>query len=1753
MKKTLLSFKFTKKINKAFYLLLFLLFSIIGFSQTITPTKIVTVAPGVCGALDVELKIQGSNPVARPLEVVLVIDVSGSMGDGNNPKPLSRAQDAAIDFINKMFLPANNTTNKNRVAIVTYSTTASIRRNLTLASGQADLISVINGLSANGSTNIQDGLVKAKTVLDGATYDCATARSIVLLTDGVANATGTNGSSCSDGQQGTCIQSAITAATAAKTVTVSGTSYNNQIFSVGLFGAISGSEQTNAQYALNQIQSGGSFFTENAADLTGIYGQIFTQLSWVAKQIPSTAFEKETVDSNFIIGTVTPSKGTVTIVGQQINWNIDFLNVETITLKYRLTPKPNTCGNQLVSTSRLDFQNAACVTTFQNITSPTTNVPCPIITLASQTNVTCFGGNNGAITLNTPTGGQAPYTYKWTKNNVDFATTKDLTNLSFGTYRVTATDSNGCATGILTVEITQPSAALALAASSRTNVTCFGASTGTVTAGVVTNSVGTVTYTWKNASNFTVGTTASVSNLPAGTYTLTVTDSCSSQSNSVTITQPSAALALAASSKTDVICFGASTGSVTAGAVTNSVGTITYTWKNASNLTVGTTASVSNLPAGTYTLTVTDSCSSQTNSVTITQPSAALALAASSRTNVICFGASTGSVTAGTVTNSVGTVTYSWKNASNLTVGTTASVSNLPAGNYTLTVTDSCSSQSNSVTITQPSAALALAASSKTDVSCFGESTGTVTAGVVTNSVGTVTYSWTNSSNAVVGNTASISNLPAGTYTLTVSDNCSSQSNSVTITQPIAALALSPSSKTDASCFGENTGTVTSGTVTNEVGAITYSWTNSSNTVVGNTASVSNLPAGTYTLTVSDNCSSQSNSVTINQPSAPLTLSASSKTDVSCFGESTGTVAAGAVTNSVGTVTYSWTNASNAVVGNNASVSNLPAGTYTLTVSDNCSSQTNSVTITQPSAALALAASSKTDVTCYSASTGTVTAGAVTNSVGTVTYTWINSSNAVVGNTASVSNLPAGTYTLTVSDNCSSQSNSVTITQPSAALSLGTSSKTDVICFSASTGTVTAGIVTNAVGTVTYSWTNSSNAVVGTTASVSNLPAGTYTLNVTDSCSSQSNSVIITQPSAALALAASSKTDVTCYSASTGTVTAGTVTNSVGTVTYSWKNSSNTVVGNTASVSNLPAGTYTLTVTDNCSSQSNSVTINQPSAALALAASSKTDVICFGASTGTVTAGTITNSVGTVTYTWTNSLNSVVGNTASTSNLPAGTYTLSVSDNCSSQSNSVTINQPSAALALSASSKTDASCFGESTGTVTSGTVTNAVGGITYSWTNSSNTVVGNTASVPNLPAGTYTLTVTDDCSSQSNSVTISQPGAALTCSITQNKAVTANGLSNGEATVTPIGGNGNYTYLWDNNETTQKAIGLNAGLHTVTVTDEKGCTTTCSITITEPNVLSCSITQDSAVKCFGESNGQATVTAIGGNGDYTYLWDNNETTAQAVSLNAGLHTVTVTDKLGYTTTCTVTITQPQEALSATTTQVDVVCGGGNTGSATVFASGGTSPYTYSWNTNPAQTSATATTLAAGNYSVIVTDANLCTVTKSVTIIDGDSVKPIIDPLPETSTINCPAEPVFAQATATDNIGTIASLTYEDAIVPGNCTGSYTKTRTWTATDSCGNISLPVSQTIIVQDITAPTWTTQVGSLNQTIECSNAEALTSAQALFPTASDLCDTDVSNITKVSGQFIASEGCANSGTYTNTWTVKDDCGNTSDTFT
>ena len=188
--------------------------------------------------------------------------------------------------------------------------------------------------------------------------------------------------------------------------------------------------------------------------------------------------------------------------------------------------------------------------------------------------------------------------------------------------------------------------------------------------------------------------------------------------------------------------------------------------------------------------------------------------------------------------------------------------------------------------------------------------------------------------------------------------------------------------------------------------------------------------------------------------------------------------------------------------------------------------------------------------------------------------------------------------------------------------------------------------------------------------------------------------------------------------------------------------------------------------------------------------------------------------------------------------------------------------------------------------------------------------------------------------------VTITEPAEDLTCSAVETTSVDCRGNATGVATVTPNGGTAPYTYLWDvaaGSQTSATATGLAAGTYTVTVTDARGCTTTCNVTITEPaEDLTCSAVETTSVDCRGNATGVATVTPNGGTAPYTYLWDvaaGSQTSAIASNLAAGTYSVTVTDARGCTTTCNVTITEPAEDLTCSaveTTSVD--CRGNATG-----------------------------------------------------------------------------------------------------------------------------------------------------------------------------------------------------------------------------
>ncbi len=215
---------------------------------------------------------------------------------------------------------------------------------------------------------------------------------------------------------------------------------------------------------------------------------------------------------------------------------------------------------------------------------------------------------------------------------------------------------------------------------------------------------------------------------------------------------------------------------------------------------------------------------------------------------------------------------------------------------------------------------------------------------------------------------------------------------------------------------------------------------------------------------------------------------------------------------------------------------------------------------------------------------------------------------------------------------------------------------------------------------------------------------------------------------------------------------------------------------------------------------------------------------------------------------------------------------------------------------------------------------------------------------------------------------------------------VLCNGDATGAINISATGGTYPYTYNWGSGITTEDRTGLTAGTYSVTVTDANGISVTETITITQPNVLTSSITSQTNVTCYGGSNGSATIGVGGGTPGYTYSWaPSGGTSASITGRAAGTYTCTITDANGCTKTQSVTITEPDALTSSIISQTDVSCNGGSDGSATIIAGGGASGYTYSWYPSGG-TSATITGRTAGTYTCTITDDNGCTKIQSVTI-----------------------------------------------------------------------------------------------------------------------------------------------------------------------
>jgi gliding motility-associated-like protein len=427
-----------------------------------------------------------------------------------------------------------------------------------------------------------------------------------------------------------------------------------------------------------------------------------------------------------------------------------------------------------------------------------------------------------------------------------------------------------------------------------------------------------------------------------------------------------------------------------------------------------------------------------------------------------------------------------------------------------------------------------------------------------------------------------------------------------------------------------------------------------------------------------------------------------------------------------------------------------------------------------------------------------------------------------------------------------------------------------------------------------------------------------------------------------------------------------TVTNPTAGATYNWTGPGGfTSTLQDPSISNVTtanAGTYSMTITVGGTTSApvtTTVVINTNPVANAGVDQS----VCAGVS-ATLTAS------GGPTYAW-----SEGSTTASITVTPANTttYTVTATTNgCTGTDNVVVTVNPNPTATITGT--TLASC-GSSNGSAT------VSGGVSYLWSNGQTT-----ATAINLAAGSYPVTVTDANGCTASTTATVTASAATTATATSTNETC--GQSNGTVTAVPNGACGTgFTFLWNTlpAQATITATGLAAGSYTVTVTCN-GCTTAASATITNLAGPSVSITSMTNATC-SMSNASATATASGGTPNYNYQWSCTPAQFSATMSNvlAGTYTVSVTDANGCVATNTTTLTSSPGITSQIIGFINEDCGQSN-GSATVSVNGGTAPYTYIWNTNPAQANATATNIPAGTYAVTATDAVGCSSSSNVTI-----------------------------------------------------------------------------------------------------------------------------------------------------------------------
>ncbi len=1180
-----------------------------------------------------------------------------------------------------------------------------------------------------------------------------------------------------------------------------------------------------------------------------------------------------------------------------------------------------------------------------------TNPNAPIVNGTLITIPTCYGGNNGAIKVNSSNGtGSVLFSLQ---PSLITNYTGIFNGLAAGNYTINLIDSVGCVTQTTAI-VNQP-AAFNYNVSNSNVALCFG-STGniSVTANGGTGSIGYVLLPL-NINN----ATGQFINVAASTYTLKVTDANSCTGTTLVSVATPPAIYWAGFNSAPVSCNGGSNGNIL-GDARGGTGTVTYS-VNPGGLS-NFTGLFFNLAANAYTITVTDGngCT-LTSLVNVIQPPA-LSYGTINITPPSCVPGNDAVISV-VANGGVPNYLYSFNGGS---FNSTATFSNLGINSYTIGIKDANNcTYTQAIPVVNPSAPT-LSIANNTPVACFGQNNGSIT---TSSTGGTGTKTYTLMPNNINNTSGLFTTLIANNYSITVKDinNCTT-SISFTITQP-NVLNFTNTGSIMPKCFGNNNGSIIHSTVG---GNTNINYLINPGLVNNNLDTTKNLTANTYTVLATDNkgCTI-STTILLTQPPA-VSITNFTKTNPTCFGGNNGKVSLNPIG---GTGTLNTIINPNASTFNGSDFINLIANiNYTITVTDanNCITTTSFI-LTQPTA-LNITSLSNIAASCVPGGDGFLNVAAI-GGTGGIIYSVSNGGSTVSNSSGSFSNMSNITYTVSATDaNACVTSSTTTLLTPNPPIVTNLIS-TPASCDPDDNGTINFNATS---GAQPYTFIISSAFVYQSTGSFNGLFAGTYTATARDILGCTGTSTVNVSTTIGVNIQSATATPITCFGLNNGGIN---INANTGTLPYSYiltPVGTNNIVGN---FTNVVPNNYTATVIDaNGCTATTTINVTQPSQ-LNFNSLTKTNITCFNASNGTINSNA-TGGTGALNYT----LNpgNIINTSGTYNNLNINTFTIQVKDanNCNTTT-AVIITQPTA-IAISSTQKTDVVCKGQNNGSIT---VQMNGGTGTINYTLQPGNITNTTGVFNGLGGNTYTVVGTDgnNCT-RTTSVFIFEPNALVINNII-NTPVTCSGANDGKITAQASGGVGAITYNlapFVGTNSTGVFVSLGALNYTLTVKDTNNCTATANVTITQPSPFQITNLTTIPILCFNGTDGAINLNVVGGNGSNNFAISPsiglNANNGSFTQLSANTYSITITDAKGCTTNTTVSLLQPSGLNLIVDSFINLKCNSANNGAIYTQALGGTLPYTFTLLPNGSgSTTGNFFNLSSGNYTVVVTDDLGCT------------------------------------------------------------------------------------------------------------------------------------------------------------------------------